>query len=204
MGLSTIAAKEFTDLIRSRVVVVTFVVYLALVGLVVYSYSHNVTTSGLNPPGERLVTLTFDLVEVLIEYGGVMAVIVGFTSVWNETRNGALGVLMVKPVSRNAVVLGKLIGAMAFMACLSAFASLAFVAGLLMLAGDVAGPTVDAFVGWMPAIFALSMICEAIFVLLAMLFTLLLRDVILALFLSVLSWILLNEFVPNIAFAGNL
>jgi ABC-2 type transport system permease protein len=200
----TIAKKEFTDLLGSKVVIVTLFVYLVLVGLVVYSFYYGVTHFGFSKPGERLIGLTFNLVQILVEYGSILAVVIGFTSVWNETRNHALNVLTVKPVRRNTIIVGKLIGALVFMFCLSVLSVLAYVSGLLILTGDVTGPSVEIFIGWIPAILALSLVCKAIFLLLAMLFTLLTRDVILGLFLGVLSWIILNEFIPNIAFAGNL
>jgi ABC-2 type transport system permease protein len=204
LSLLTIARKEFADLMGNKVVIMTLIVYLVLVGLVVYSFWYSVAHFGFNKPGERLVVLTFNLVQILVEYGSIMAVIVGFTSMWNETRNSALGVLMVKPVSRNTIIFGKMIGLLAFMCCLSFLSILAYVSGLLLLTGDVTGPAVETFVGWIPAILALSLVCDTIFILLSMLFTILLKDVILALFLGVLSWIILNEFIPNIAFAGNL
>jgi len=204
LGLLTIVKKEFTDLLGSKVVIVTLFVYLVLVGLVVYSFYYSVTHFGFGKPGERLIGLTFNLVQILVEYGSILAVVLGFTSVWNETRNNALNVLTVKPIRRNTIIVGKLIGALAFMFCLSALSVLAYVSGLLILTGDITGPAVETFIGWIPAILALSLVCEAIFLLLAMLFMLLTRDVILGLFLGVLSWIILNEFIPNIAFAGNL
>ncbi len=204
MDLLTIAKKEFTDLMSSKVIILTMIVYLALVGLVVYSFYCSVTIYGFNQPGERLVVLTFNLVQILVEYGSIMAVIIGFASMWNETRNGALNVLMVKPVSRNTIIFGKMIGSLAFMCGLSLLSIMAYVSGLLLLTGDVTGPAVEIFLGWIPAILALSLVCDTIFILLSMLFTILLKDVILALFLGVLSWIILNEFIPNIAFAGNL
>jgi ABC-2 type transport system permease protein len=204
LGLATIAGKEFTDLIGSKVVIVTLLVYLVLVGLVVYSFYYSVTNFGFSRPGERLIVLTFNLVQILVEYGSIMAVIIGFTSMWNETRNNALSVLMVKPIRRNSIILGKLIGALGFIACLSVLSTVAYVSGLLLLTGDITGPSVETFIGWTPMILALSLVCDTIFLLLAMLFVVLLRDVILALFLGVLSWIILNEFIPNVAFAGNL
>jgi len=204
LGLTTIAAKEFTDLIGSKVVIVTLFVYLVLVGLVVYSFYYSVSHFGFSQPGERLVGLTFNLVQILVEYGSILAVVIGFTSVWNETRNSALNVLTVKPVRRNTIIVGKLIGALGFMLCLSLLSVLAYVAGILLLTGDVTGPSVEILIGWIPAILALALVCDTIFLLLAMLFTILTRDVILALFLGVLSWIILDEFIPNIAFAGNL
>jgi ABC-2 type transport system permease protein len=204
LGLSTIAKKEFTDLIGSKVVIITLIVYLVLVGLVVYNFYYTVEHFGFSKPGERLIGLTFNLVQILVEYGSILAVVIGFTSVWNETRNSALNVLTVKPIRRNTIILGKMIGALAFMGCLSILSVLAYVSGLLILTGDVTGPAVETFIGWIPAILVLSLVCDTIFLLLAMLFTFLTRDVILALFLGVLSWIILNEFIPNIAFAGNL
>jgi ABC-2 type transport system permease protein len=200
----TIARKEFTDLVSNRVIILTMIVYLALVGLVVYSFYYSVSHFGFNRPGERLVVLTFNMVQILVEYGSIMAVIIGFASMWNETRNNALSVLMVKPVRRNTVIFGKMTGSLAFMCCLSFLSILAYVSGLLLLTGDVTGPAVETFLGWIPAILALSLVCDTIFILLSMLFTILLKDVILALFLGVLSWIILNEFIPNVAFAGNL
>lgn len=200
----TIARKEFTDLLSNRVIILTLIVYLALVGLVVYSFYYSVTNFGFNRPGERLVVLTFNLVQILVEYGSIMAVIIGFASMWNETRNNALSVLMVKPVRRNTVIFGKMIGSLAFMCSLSLLSIMAYISGILLLTGDVTGPSVETFLGWIPGILALSLLCDTIFILLAMLFTILLKDVILALFLGVLSWIILNEFIPNVAFAGNL
>ncbi|MGA9139509.1 MAG: ABC transporter permease subunit [Methanocella sp.] len=204
MDLLTIARKEFTDLMSNRVIILTMLVYLALVGLVVYSFYYSVTNFGFNRPGERLVVLTFNLVQILVEYGSIMAVIIGFASMWNETRNNALSVLMVKPVRRNTVIFGKMIGSLGFMLGLSLLSIMAYVSGILLLTGDVTGPSVEIFLGWIPGILALSLVCDTIFILLSMLFTILLKDVILALFLGVLSWIILNEFIPNVAFAGNL
>jgi ABC-2 type transport system permease protein len=204
LSLLTIVRKEFTDLIGSKVVVITLIVYLVLVGLVVYSFYYSVTHFGFSKPGERLVGLTFNMVQILVEYGSILAVVIGFTSVWNETRNSALGVLAVKPIRRNTIILGKLIGALMFMFCLSVLSVLAYVSGLLILTGNITGPSIEVFLGWIPAILALALVCDTIFLLLAMLFALMTRDTILSLFLGVLSWIILNEFIPNIAFAGNL
>ena len=121
-GIATIAKKEFVDHVSDRTFLLCFAVLLA--AMVGGGYQSSTSAQALifndaakgitYQQGETWKAITYLLTVFVIEpfvlIGILSAIALGFSTVYKERAEGSLKVLLSYPVSRNSVILGKLIG----------------------------------------------------------------------------------------------
>lgn len=195
-----IARKEFGDLFSNKLVIVVIAVYVIMISMELYSYYGTASNYGFTP-GDSVLSLLAVWVDVVVKYGSVVAAVIGVASIVNEKNNHALNTLLVKPLYRDTIINGKLIGAMAFMSCVLGLIAALYVSFILILLGNEVNSFIGAFLAWIPAFFILSLISASIFLLLSMLISILVKEQNYALFLSVLSWMILNVYINSTTFA---
>lgn len=196
-----IALKEFSDLIRSNIIIIVLAVYFILL---IYSYYNtynraNIALSQLgvvstlnNPaisPGE--------ITDVLCGYGGLVAVILGLSSMYNEVNNKAINTLIAKPIYRDTILNGKLLGATAFAICLFIFTILFDVSMNFLFWGEYFSKIFPTFLGEVPLVLLLFLLCFMIFYLLTVLMFLFFNKVGMSFFLAFIAWIFLYEVIPS-------
>lgn len=201
LNVFVIARKEFSDLVRSNVIVVVLAVYCVLL-LYAYYDSYNVINDTLSQfgvvgPVNNPAISPGSLVGVLCGYGGLVAVVLGLSSMYYEVSNKALNTLMVKPVYRDTILNGKLLGAVFFALCLFVFTALVNIALNFMFWGEHFSKAFPAFLEQLPLVLISYLLIFMMFYLLTVLMFLLFRRSSLAFFLAFMAWIFLYEVVPS-------
>lgn len=119
-NMLVIVRKEFSDLLGNWILLVVLGVYFVFSLFITVSLYHSV--NGNLPPGAKLFTnnlgmLTLSsLFTMITSYGAILGVMIGCLSISNERETHALNTLITKPVYRDTIINGKLLGALAFVA----------------------------------------------------------------------------------------
>lgn len=143
-----IAKKEFLSVFRNRLFVITAALFLIMSILSVYIGSTtkhaemrlyheivaNLTAQGEtalpSPPEIYRLTILANLSEYVGIIGAILAIILGYNSLIEEKQSGGLKLLLSRPVYRDRLISGKLLGGAAVIGLLLA---LAFLFNLLLL-----------------------------------------------------------------------
>lgn len=212
-SIIVIAKKEFMDLINSKLVILILVWYIIVFFLNIYFivYPFNGYPSDISRCNDPAKLLFVNCTYLLCWHGTIVALVLGFSSMAAEVDGRALNTLLVKPLYRDTIINGKFSGVLGFVICLFAFTTALYIAfmfvyyGLFVNSFDVLiNSYLPSFIGTLPLMFILSMLCIMFFYALSTLFSLLFKEQSLALFLSLLSWIILFNFLNFQDFAGSI
>ncbi|MCE5190590.1 MAG: ABC transporter permease [Actinomycetia bacterium] len=211
--LRILARKEFTDALPNRLVVVALVLLLALtliaVGLGAASVhtklaEYNQTVALLKslgrteiPPMPSLnpIAVSKNFINYLAMVGALLAMVLGFTTVRKEREGGTLGHILSRPVYRDQLLTGKILGNAAIL-------------GVLMIAVGAVTALALALVGGVPLTLVqidklaftmvMSWLYMLVFFLLAMFFSLWLPKGNQALLLTIIVWLVFAFIFPQI------
>jgi ABC-2 type transport system permease protein len=158
-------------------------------------------TYGSNDP---IVNAPGDLVNVLCGYGGLVAIMLGLSSMYNEFSNSALNTLTVKPLYRDTILNGKLLGVLLFALLLFVFTCLADISLNFVFWGDHFSSLFSGFVGMLPLVLISYLLVFMTFYLLTILMFLLFNKSSLAFFMAFIAWtfiynVLLSTFTLGLA-----
>ncbi|MDI6897873.1 ABC transporter permease [Methanocella conradii] len=196
-----IAKKELDNLLNSRFVILVLVVYIFLIILKLYSF-YDQWSSGYIW-GSILQASLDNLLGTITLYSQFVAVIIGFSAVSSETSNNALSTLIVKPLYRDTIINGKLIGAFGFIACIVGLVIMFYISGLLLLCGNYIAPVLQDFLIRAPLVLVISIIYTMVFLSLSMLISITLKNQAFALTMSVLT-IIISDLIVNVNISGNI
>lgn len=139
---------------------------------------------------------------MLSQYGSLVGVMIGFASISSEMRGKALNTLIAKPLYRDSIINGKLLGALCFLVVVFVFSTVFYIAGLLVVGGSFTASILPVLLVRVPAIIGIALIYMMIFLSISMLITILVRGQAFALILSYLS-IFVSDLIPGY-FAGSI
>ncbi len=194
-----IAKKEFADLLGNRIVFLLLAIFAVIIilnaqgiddymdymssGLVMWDmYGNSVSNLLL---GGILTCLTF--------FGEFVGVIVGFSIFAGDRYSYSLNTLLVKPLYRDSIINGKLLGALGFLACICGFTIMLSVACMLIFAGNYAAPYLLEFLSRLPLVFLVVLAFMMIYMALSMLLSLVIPDQSLALISILLLVVIINS-----------
>lgn len=200
----TIAGKEFNDLLNSKLVIITLLVYSILLVMFTYTNYDVVIHYGFGGSDKAIRGLIGVLVKVLADYGSVVALVVGFYSIYKEKASNALSTLIVKPLYRDTIINGKLLGSMAFLACTLGLMTSLYLCMVILLYGSMVDPYIMPLLELLPLALFISLITVVMFLSMSMLISIVVKDHSLALFLGILLWLIVIDTVPTMSFAGNI
>ena len=203
-NVMVVAKKEFGDLIRSKVVTIIVLVFLFMFLVNVVQNWLIYQQYGFGDDARAVRSLFGVFIAIVSDYGSLVALMLGFSAVYNERRNGALNTLLSKPLYRVTVINGKLVCALVFLSCMTVASTIMYVALLLVLYGSAIMPYLGPFFGLLPLALLVSFITMAIVYSVSVLFAIAIRDTATALLTCVLYWIVMFNVVPSQGFAGNL
>ncbi|HOZ44063.1 MAG TPA: ABC transporter permease subunit [Methanoculleus sp.] len=131
----TIAGKEFVDALRGKKFLLIFGIYLAIafIGAIqgIQSYTSGVSFLGIPP---TILDVFLRMGETVSTLGAILGIAAGFDLISGEREEGSLKVLLSRPVFRDEIITGKVIGGAMTLALATGF-SLAITLGLLLLTG---------------------------------------------------------------------
>lgn len=192
-----IAKKEFLDLLNSRLVLLALLLYTLILLPMVYAFF-----TGNTFGSDRASTFLHILTLSLCYYGSLIAIAVGLSSISEELDRKSINTLLVKPVYRDTIINGKIMGMIGFTLCITLFTTLIYIIILFVIFGNSINIYILNFLGKLPFVFILSILCFIFFFALTLLICINIREPSLAMLLSFLSWIFLCYLLPNVMFTS--
>lgn len=190
-----IAKKEFQELINSPAILFIMIVYVVLA---LCSFFEFYRLININDNYEFWMNSS-RLSNILVSYGSLIAIVIGFTSITSEINSYALNTIIGKPVYRDTVINGKLIGIACFITCLYIFTIIiVLILDVLFIHGFT--NDIGLFFSSLPAVLLVSLLCSIFYLALTMFLSIAIRNQILALMTSFLVWIFLTTILPNFVF----
>jgi ABC-2 type transport system permease protein len=212
--ITIIAGKEIRSAFRNRLFLTITVLFLALSALSVYIGSvtkraemrlYDETVASLEaqgvtalPPAPEIHTLTIlsNLTEYVAIVGAILTVVLGYNTLIEEKESGGLMLILSRPVYRDRLLTGKLLGNAAIIAVLLA---LAFVFNLVLLIG-VGGilPTAGEVLRLL-ALMVLAFVYMLIFLTLSMLLSIQMKSSANVFLVSLVFWVTVSFVIPQMA-----
>jgi ABC-2 type transport system permease protein len=186
-----IARKELADLLSNRMVLL--IIFAFLVYLVFWAYDFYVVLSGGKPGVHILfsdnlgVAVDNNVFFLLCWFGTILGVIIGCSTVSSERMGNALNTLTAKPVYRDTIINGKMLGSLSFMAIVTVFMIVIYTSVIFILCGSAVAPFMSDYFSRLPFVFLFVMVFVLVFLSLSMFFSLLVRDQAFAMILSTLT-----------------
>lgn len=186
-----VAKKEFVDLLSNRMVLFVVIAYLIYSVFVVHDFS--VVFSG-RQPGYRVlfqdnpgIAGANSVFFMLTWFGTLLGIIVGCSTISSERICNALNTIVSKPLFRDTIINGKLLGSIAFLACIMAMVIAIFTSSFLVLLGNAFSSYLFDYLARLPFVFLFAMIFVMVFLTVSVLISLLVKDQAFAMILSILA-----------------
>ncbi len=208
-----VAEKEFVNLLSSRLVFIIMALYIIefISFIINTTYPFDGMPSRISNVKDPAHAISVLLAYSLCWYGSLIAVVLGFTSMSEEFDGKALNTMLVKPLYRDTIINGKILGALGFVLCLFLFTTALYVMFMLVYFGIVINSFqklielyIPSFISSLPLVLVLSLLCFFFFYALSILYALLFKNQSFSLFMGILSWIFLFLVLGSINVTGYL
>lgn len=194
-----IANKEILYSLNSKIIVFILAFYILM--FISNVYFMNIKNDYLPHDANSYLT---DLSNILSFYGSAIIIVIGSYSIFKEKDNSSLNVMVCKPVYRDTIINGKLIGIYAFMIFLILFSAIFYLSMALVFFRNAIGDSLILFIGKLPLVFMFSLLSMSIFLAISMLLSILIFEKGLAIFSSFIIWVISMVDIHNIVIAGYL
>ncbi len=201
-----IAKKEYIDLISNPMVIIILISFIILICCNIFEFSYYLnlakTNTNLTIPfnGNIGIFVANNLLMTLTRYSTIVGIIIGCSIISSERAGKAINTLITKPIYRDTIINGKLLGSLAFLASVMVFVIALNTAVLMVVRGSSLAPFLSDYVSRIPFIFAFAMVYVAVFLSVSMLISLLIRSQSFAMILSLFT-VLVSDMMNNINFA---
>jgi ABC-2 type transport system permease protein len=208
-----IAKKEFMNLVTSRLILIVLAWYIFIFLIAFYNdiYPFDGYPSWISHFNNLAQGIFIDFVYMSTYSGSIIGIVLGFISISSEVDGKALNTLLVKPLYRDTIINGKLLGVIIFVLCLFAFNMLLYLGAMSIYAlvvrnafNPLFSVYIPTFIGYLPLALILSLLCILFTYSITILMCLVFKNQSLSLFLSLLIWLILFRLVENVSFSGNI
>lgn len=186
-----VARKELDDYLRSNIVIFVLVVFFVILACSLYNSRTSQSTVIDKNWGMNLAYI----------YGSIVAVVLGLSSMYEEFGTKAINTLISKPISRNAVINGKLLAATCIAIILYILAVIVDILMILLFYGQVFANGFPTYISVLPVFFIQYLLCFMTFYLLTVLMFIAFKNASLSLFIAFMSWMFIFNILPNISFS---
>lgn len=209
----TVARKEFYNMFYNKLILIILLWYSFVVFYNIYSivYPFNGYPALLSRSDNVATGIYVWFALMLCNCGSVVGIVLGYISIVSEVDGKALSTLLVKPLYRDTIINGKLLGGMGFMVCLFVYTSVLYFLGMSLYsiaARNAIFPLLNVyiptFIGYLPLVFMISSLCILFAYSITLLLCLLFKNQSLALFISLFIHVILFGFIDNVQFAGQI
>lgn len=199
-----IAKKEFVDLLCNRVVLIVLITFSIFIIMAVENF--NFIINGGHPGAKVMFDSNLGIAAdnyifyTLAWYGSVIGIVIGCSTISSERIGRALNTLLVKPVYRDTIINGKLLGSMVFLAAVTILFIAIFTAGFFILSGSAIAPFFTDYFTRLPFVFIFVMVFVGAFLAVSVLISLLVQDQAFAMILSAFTIYLSTvTYLPDVA-----
>lgn len=212
-NLRVIAEKEIRDAFKSRLFLIALVMLFALTLVAIalgastvhariaeYEQSAQVLRdlgrTDIPPmPALNPLAVSKNFINYLAMIGALIAMILGYSTIDKERKAGTLRLILSRPIYRDQLLTGKVLGNAVLLAIMLAFVGILTVIGIAVLGGI--GLTGDQLIKLMLTM-VMSWLYTLVLFLLALFFTILVSDGKQALTLTVIVWLVFAFILPQI------
>lgn len=209
-AIITVAKKEFKDLISSGMVVLVLSIYLIYLLLTIIRFNDLLSTGKLFDAFNSY----FDQVNfgilcaqyaffMLKDYGAIIGVMIGCTVISSEIHTKAINTLIVKPLFRDSIINGKLLGSLSFIVLIMAFTGVLFTAALLVICGNAFTIVLWDYLERSILVFGILTIYVSIFLVLSMLISLVVNNQAFSFIMGLIMIFIFKSMITT-SFAGNI
>lgn len=195
-----IITKELYDLLGDRFLLFIGCFYVLIILIQVMNINNDINNYHLQDVAPLFSSGLGGLINY---YGVILAIIIGYASIDSERREDALNILLTKPVYRDNIINGKMIGSLVYLLCLYLFGSFIFVAFSFILCGDIFSGVFIQFVSMIVPITIASLACAMVFYSLSLLLAIIFRGSGLSLILVVFFWVF-GQMASDVSISGNI
>jgi ABC-2 type transport system permease protein len=190
-NVMVIARKEYVDLCSNVVILLVLLVYFTLIINNILIFGKVLNSDGKSVQFIFNQNLGFaaanDIFNTLTWVNTLVGVIIGCAMISSERHGNAINTLITKPLYRDTIINGKIIGSLLFLATIQALVIALYTACYLVLYGNAIAPYFVDYLSRLPFIFFIAMIYVSIFLCTSMLISLIVRDQAFAMVLSVVA-----------------
>lgn len=138
---------------NSRLVLFIVIIFILLIFMTVYDF-YKVVLIRYGETGSAIAsTIINGLWFILTSYGSLVGIVIGFSSIASEMYGNTLNTLIVKPLYRDNIINGKLIGAIGFLICVFGLAIALFTSAMFVVAGNSFYPVFFEYIYSIPTLF---------------------------------------------------
>lgn len=204
-----IAKKELGDLFNSRIVLVVVIAFLIELFVSLYSsitlYNHDgvVSIFGLRE-NALLKSIIGGLACRLVNYGSITGIIIGLCVLSNENYHHAMNTLITKPVYRDTIINGKILGSVLFLAVTMTFITIIYFAAIFYIVGSSVCSLIVPLITSLPFVIFSCMVGASVFMALSLLISNLFKEQSLSVLIVLIVWLLLTQVIPTTDVAWNI
>lgn len=200
-----IAKKEFSNLLRDPCILFILAVYSILaLNSIAYDIDIYFYRGMISGNSDFVSVILEQEINILTRYGSVIALMIGFSSMSSEQMGNALKTLITKPLYRDTIINGKLLGCLGFLTCVFGYITVFFLSMLLVFYGGMTVNVLPLVLEKLPFLIFISLVYVTIFMLLSMLISTAVRGKGVALMLTILSFFFIDSLLLNINFAWSI
>jgi ABC-2 type transport system permease protein len=180
---------------------VLLIILLFLAYSITWVYHFSETANGHGPPGAMLGIGTYSVgtaaaahvFNFMTMFGMIIGIVIGCSAIASDRAGHALNTLLAKPLYRDTIINGKILGSLGFLATYLALVMAVFTAALLVFCGSALAPSLGDYLSRLPFVFVYALVFVGVFLGLGMFVSVLVRDQAVAMILAVLV-MFLSEF----------
>lgn len=187
-----IAKKEYVDFISNPLVLIVLFSYVIYNILYINQFVNYVNQSRIDDLKNIGVAANLFLLFTLTWTCSLVGIIIGCSTISSERMGNAISTLITKPVYRDTIINGKIVGAILFLASIILFIILLSTAILLILCGNTFSQYIISYFSNLPYIFVFSLAYVMLFLSISMLISLLVREQAFAMIISFLTIVISN------------
>jgi ABC-2 type transport system permease protein len=205
-NLLRVSRKDFCDLLGSPMILVILFAFFIIMSFSFILTNQSVQSAIASGIGMRLEHVdSFGMFfadgllnDLVMFFGPVIGVVIGCSAIASERQRNALNTLLTKPLYRDTIINGKIVGALAFLAlvilCIMAF----YTSVVLILYGNLMAPTFGDYLSRLPLVFLYALTSLAVNVTISMLISLLVQKQAFALVISTIILCIFHSTGTNI------
>jgi ABC-2 type transport system permease protein len=182
-NLIRVSRKDFSDLLGSPMTLIVlsgFFIMLSFSFILMNQAVPSVIATGIGMRMEHVDSFGMFFAEWLLTdlvtfFGPILGVVIGCSAIASERHMNALNTLLSKPLYRDTIINGKIVGSLAFLALVILCTMAFYTSVVLVLYGNLMAPTLSDYLSRLPLVFLYAMTIIAIYVTISMLISLLVK-----------------------------
>lgn len=186
-----IAQKEFIDLLSNRMVLFVIIAFIIYSVSSVYNFYEII--NGRIPHAHVMydqnagIAADNNVFFGLAWFGTIIGIIIGCSIISSERIGNALNTLVVKPVYRDTIINGKILGALIFLVSFAIFYIAISTSLLMVFCGNFIAPFLFDYISRMPFVLIVAIVFTLVFLSASVFISLLVRNQALTMMLSTLT-----------------